>query len=232
MWSQKSAYFLYRAFRRSQRILAKSPLRRTRVINLFGRELRFVSSSEVLPLPLIWYPQFEREHLVAYTDFVQMQSIVHHLATADCPVVVDVGAYHGLYAILLGHIARERGGRVIACEPVPESYDILCRNVAENGLEDTVLCEQLAVGIQNGTAEFSLDRSQSRTLTQTEAESHQATPGLRVEVVTIGELLSRHSLDRISELIIDVEGMELAVLQGIPQGLLIDSIFCELHPYN
>lgn len=232
MLSQKLAYFTFRAFRKSRGLLDRSPLGWTRTMNLYGYELRFVAGSVVTHLPIQWHPQFDREHLVGYTDFVQMQSLMRELRDTSKPIIIDVGAYHGLYAVLLGRIAQEASGRVIALEPDPASFDVLRRNIAANGLDDTVICEQVAVGAERGTAELFSAKSRSRITTRN-AESRSNIPRqTSVDVITLRDIADRHGIDHIHELIIDVEGLELPVLRGIPRDLAIDSIFCELHPYN
>src|SRR5262249_18722168 len=48
---------------------------------------------------------------------------------------LDVGAQTGFYTCLLALLAGETG-RVYAVEPMPASYDMLTRNIAENSFQD------------------------------------------------------------------------------------------------
>ncbi|MBV8120713.1 MAG: FkbM family methyltransferase [Alphaproteobacteria bacterium] len=57
-------------------------------------------------------------------------------------VVIDLGANIGTSTI---PIAQHTGCRVVAVEPVPEIFAVLCRNVADNGLAARVTCIQAAI---------------------------------------------------------------------------------------
>ncbi|HAM49542.1 MAG TPA: hypothetical protein DCP92_02150 [Nitrospiraceae bacterium] len=139
--------------------------------------------------------------------------------------IIDVGAHHGAYAILLGHVVRHRKGRVIAVEPNPESFEILMKNVRLNGLEDVVICEPVAVSDSPGLMNISMQGGESHiTLSMTDI----STP---VEVVTLASILEKHSIEALDLLLIDVEGAELPVLRSFPwQTATVGTLFCELHP--
>lgn len=57
-------------------------------------------------------------------------------------VIVDVGANIGTSTI---PFAMQTGCRILAIEPVPDMFAVLCRNVADNGLERQVTCVQVAI---------------------------------------------------------------------------------------
>ena len=50
---------------------------------------------------------------------------------------LDVGAQTGFYTCLMASRAGP-GGSVVAIEPMPQSFELLARNVAENGYQDRV----------------------------------------------------------------------------------------------
>ena len=144
----------------------------------------------------------------------------------DRPVIIDLGAHHGAYAVLIGQIVRCMNGKVIAVEPNPQSFKILRDNVRLNGLEDVVTCEQVAVSDRSGSMNLLLDDSESRII------SRRPDSSVPVEVITMKWLLDKHQLRSVDLLIIDVEGAELLVLKGFPwQSVSVEKIFCELHPY-
>lgn len=165
--------------------------------------------------------------IVKYADYVQMHAVCNFVSgLRNQPLIIDVGAHHGAYAILLGHIVRPFKGRVIAVEPNPRSYEILTKNVHLNGLEDVVICEQVAVSDRPGSMNLLLDDSQSRIISRRPGSS------VPVEVVTMKWLLDKHKIRSVDLLIIDVEGAELFVLNGFPwKQVNVKKIFCELHPY-
>lgn len=167
--------------------------------------------------------------IVRYGDFVQMHSMVTYVAQLKHPaVIIDVGAHHGAYAIVLGKILQKMGvgGKIIAVEPNPHSFSVLEKNVRLNGLEDTVYCERVAVSDQAGTMNISINDVQSRI-------SNQATSGsVPADVVTLSMLMEKYKIDHVDVLQIDVEGAELLVLKGFPwETKKVGKIYCELHPY-
>jgi FkbM family methyltransferase len=66
----------------------------------------------------------------------------HRRFIAPRDVVIDLGANIGTSTIPM---AQHTGCRVIAVEPVPEIFAVLCRNVADNGLAPRVTCVQAAI---------------------------------------------------------------------------------------
>ena len=66
----------------------------------------------------------------------------HRRFTAPCDVIIDVGANIGTSTI---PFAGQTACRVVAVEPVPEIFALLCRNVTDNGLAPRVVCVQAAI---------------------------------------------------------------------------------------
>jgi FkbM family methyltransferase len=202
-------------------------LRGGRRITAFGE--RF------LVLPTTVFPTYRRKfplprgdcksEIVRYTDFVQLHAICDSVSGIERPIIVDVGAYHGSYAIILAKLVKERGGKIIAIEPDPNSYSIMIGNVRLNQLEDTVICENIAISDQSGQSYLKIDDSQSQL-------SKGISDGPPCIVSTLTQLLCNYSLKKVDLLIIDVEGAELPVLRSYPwESIMVGKIFCELHPY-
>jgi FkbM family methyltransferase len=199
-----------------------------RRINAFGERLRVVPETVFPSYRKLRLPQGEaKSEIVRYADFVQAHAAMNYIATLErAATVVDIGAHHGAYAVLLGKALKKLGGKVIAVEPNPLCFDVLVRNVLLNDLADVVSCEQCAILDRAGIVNISLGDSESRVLGPASAGSVTA------EAVTLEMLIKKHSIAAIDLLIIDVEGAELPVLRGFPWGTTgIGRIFCELHPY-
>ena len=64
---------------------------------------------------------------------------------------LDVGANIGTTALPL---ARDHGYRVLAIEPSPQVFEVLERNVVQNGLGARIACVRAAVAPEPGTAEL------------------------------------------------------------------------------
>ncbi len=168
-----------------------------------------------------------RSEIVRYADFVQMHACCQYLAARPHPTVVEIGAHHGAYAIVLGKVVQRQAGRLLAVEPNPMSFRLLRHNVALNHLEQTVALEQVAVTEKCGMVDLSLQ----------DAESHLVPRGMPASVEVAGEplasILPRHGITAVDLLLIDVEGAELPVLRSFPWDRVpVGRILCEMHPYN
>ena len=142
-------------------------------------------------------------------------------------LVVDVGAYIGLYTIPLAKRAGANG-RVIAFEPDPESRGWLSRNVSLNRLSERVEIHAEALG---ATKKEILFCGGEGPLSQINPD----VPGeMRVKMLTLDEVISGRAVDYMK---IDVEGYEGEVLQGAAR-LMRDparyprKIYVEVHPDN
>ncbi len=141
-------------------------------------------------------------------------------------VIVDVGAFIGLYTIAL---AKRVGppGHVVAFEPEPSTFAWLQRHVALNEVGNKVKLVCAAVGDQVGKIRFSEGL---------ELQSHVAADGETGRAVTATTLDAEFPQERVDLLKIDVEGYEEKVLLGGAR-LLKDvarsprMIYIEVHPY-
>ena len=165
---------------------------------------------------------------VRYGDYVQIHSAFLFLEElSHPPLVVDIGAHHGIYAVLLGKLVQRKKGKLIAVEPNPDAFRILQENVASNGLSDTVICEKSAIMERSGTVRLAVEDDQSHVVWADGPNS------VNVAALSMQELLKKYSVGSVDLLMIDVEGAELNVLRSIEwRSTKVGRIFCELHPYN
>jgi FkbM family methyltransferase len=203
-------------------------LRGGRRLKACGFKYKFLPRTG-LPLTEVFLPRRNAlDGIVKYADHVQMRSLLLYATKlASESIIVDIGAYHGVYAILLGKIVQQNGGKVIAVEPNQDSYKVLQRNVELNLLEDTVICENVAI----------LDREGELSLRSDDSCSYVKVASRDVDNIvsatTLEKLTKKHGITNIDVLIIDIEGAELLALRGFPwETVGVDKIFCELHPYN
>jgi FkbM family methyltransferase len=142
-------------------------------------------------------------------------------------VVVDVGAYVGLYTIAL---AQRTGptGRVYSFEPDPQNCAVLRKHVELNNVSERVEVHQLAVGDKDGFVPFTAGR---------DSQSFVGANSSTSETVRMAKLDTMLPCAGIDVLKVDVEGFEENVLKGA-EVLLADNkrkprvIFIEVHPYN
>ncbi len=100
-----------------------------------------------------------------------------------------------------------------AIQPIPATFRHLAANVALNGLSEQVHCHNLGLSSVQGTLRFSagLD-TMNHVLTE-----HEAVPAIEVPVTCLDDLLAGAVTPVLIKL--DVEGHELAVLQGAARVL-------------
>ena len=117
-------------------------------------------------------------------------------------LVLDVGANVGNHALYLASVAR---ARVIAFEPNAHLCSAMHDSIVRNGLEDLVSVQTLGLGRAKSFAHF--EKSIPENLG---AQALELGDG-DIEVVSLDSL----QFDTVVRMIkIDVEGMELAVIQG------------------
>lgn len=142
----------------------------------------------------------------------------------DEAVVWDVGANLGVYSVLAGAVADE----VIAFEPVPETADRCEANLQLNQADGEVL--QLALADQWGVTELALERDELGTQTPRLGDETDSTT--RTVAIADGDsLLDERDLPSPDAIKIDVEGAEVAALEGL-QTVLSDHaefVLVELH---
>ena len=132
-----------------------------------------------------------------------LQAMAAHLAQND--LVLDVGANIGNHTFYLASVC---GCRIKAFEPNPDLCKPFRQTIALNSLEPQVELYEVGVGEASGHAHFAVHTpenlgGQSLKVEETEASS--------IQVITLDSL---NLQDRVRAIKVDVEGMELAVLEG------------------
>jgi FkbM family methyltransferase len=155
---------------------------------------------------------------------------------ACCPTggsVIDVGANIGITAIMAGLLAGS--GRVIALEPVTETFKFLERNVAQSGLSN-VDCVRAALSSAPGSVDLITRPGSNFAAFVGYEDVLDRYPGYTQDVapaLTMDDLVHEKDLHRIDFIKIDVEGYELEVLAGA-KGALAEfepTVFLEANHY-
>ena len=137
-------------------------------------------------------------------------------AIGEGDVVWDVGAFVGLYTVLS---AKRAGacGTVCAFEPESWAFDVLCRNIRLNRLQN-VRALRFALGADNSQAQLFLNRDDPGVVGSMERSAkHQCGQPITVRrgdhLVAAGEAPVPHLVK------IDVEGAEYQVILGMQDVL-------------
>jgi FkbM family methyltransferase len=131
--------------------------------------------------------------------------LVHFLRRAlpDDGVVVDGGAHIGVLTLLAASLCPR--GTVYAFEPAPATADYLEGNVRANGLANVVV-ERAVLGAVDGEVGFQFEPDYP-------AGSHVGdAPAVRA--VRLDTWAGEHGLDRIDLVKLDLEGAEIAAIEG------------------
>jgi len=120
-------------------------------------------------------------------------------------VIVDVGGNVGNHAVFFGKFCQST---VHSFEPDPEIYQVLEKNIQQNGLSSTVSSYQMALGDDIGHGKMRIRNPLNRAA----SEFHTDEAG-EIALETLDRILES-KLDRLELLKVDVEGMEPGVLKG------------------
>ncbi len=171
----------------------------TSVINVHGHLM------QLSPWQYEYAPEFlAGTYEIGTTRFFELN--VHRGMT-----IVDCGAHVGYYSLLAARLV-EGQGRVYAFEPTPESYSVLVKNIELNGY-DNVVAVRKAVAEKAGIR--ALYESKRRTGTNSLYGTRISSgPPLTVEAITLDEFLESEGWPYVHLIKMDIEGAELAALDG------------------
>jgi FkbM family methyltransferase len=149
-------------------------------------------------------------------EFNDMALLLHFLREEDS--FVDVGANIGSYSVLAAAVCQ---CKVIALEPVPETFKKLERNLRMNRIESLVDARQMAAGESAGSIRFTADLDTANKV----APAGYAGRIIEVPGVPLDALVADFPAAMWK---VDVEGFEEAVLRGAPNVLNQESLLVVL----
>ena len=145
---------------------------------------------------------FERAELAFVERFIQPGM-----------TVLDLGAHHGLYTLLASKRVGA-AGKVYAFEPSPRERKALRQHLILNLCRNVVL-KEFALGNENTASDlFVVDDWAVGCNSLRPPEVTERTSLVRVEVVRLDDWLGEQKIGRVDFVKIDVEGSELAALEG------------------
>ena len=150
-------------------------------------------------------------------------------AVQDGWTVVDIGAGVGDFSILAAY--RHSNVKVFAYEPFPGSYQLLEKNLDQNGLNNVMAFQQAVWGV-GGTLSLDLSGGEPLQMTSHGDESRRDREEvIVVPAVTLQDVLTVQDIERIDLLKLDCEGAEYSILMDSSQEVLnrIDRIIMEVH---
>jgi FkbM family methyltransferase len=144
-------------------------------------------------------------------------NLVNSIVVAGDPCI-DVGANIGYFSMMMAARAGS-SGRVLAFEPVPETYACLQKNAALAAKQGWLL-EPFQKAVSAEAGRVSIQRHEHSTLHQVQKLAHSA-PAASEEItcVSLDQVLKDNSIASVKLLKIDVEGHETQVIAGAMHSL-------------
>ncbi|MEK6959515.1 MAG: FkbM family methyltransferase [archaeon] len=170
--------------------------------------------------------------------FLEAFQHAHHMRITqfsgkDDQIVVDLGANEGYY--LMAMKMTNPCLRIIAAEPVIETFEILKMNVEQNNLQNIELVNK-AVTAKSGKIPFqiipevSVVNATDIAMQGREWLDNKRIHTIKVDSTTLPALFNKYKLKNIDILKLDVEGSELDILKSSAQILKhIRKIVVEYH---
>ena len=198
---------------------------------------------ETVPHDPFWF----RLELLTRQHERETRQLLQRLAKPGM-VALDVGAHVGYYARLLAERVGE-GGRVIAFEPHPRTYELLRRNLRQL---PNVRALQLAASESAGNAQLydylMMSASGSLHFDEALADRQQASVGADdlaprletgfemqrygVKTAAIDDCLDQLGIGRVDLVKMDIEGAELAALRGMKRTIAASPGLALVMEYN
>lgn len=162
-------------------------------------------------------------YLLGTSEPVEQEALARYVRAGS--VVYDIGANIGFYAILAARLTGP-SGRVFAFEPFPESAHRTATNAELNRFEHVSV---ITAAVGSTTRRVHLEIHESATHRVGDADGGGAT--LEVDQIAIDEWRVNYDAPGADVVLIDVEGTEIEVLQGM-LSMLRESrpvVMCEVH---
>jgi FkbM family methyltransferase len=152
-----------------------------------------------------------------WTGFHELKELIflHHYLIPEM-IAIDVGSNIGEYTIFLAK--RLKKGKVIAFEPMPPILSTLRENIAINHFTNV---EIMAVGLadKKGKIEIhELEDDKNEGLSTIYLGNRKSRNTFIIDITTLDSLELK--IDRLDFLKIDIEGAEIAALNGAKETLL------------
>ncbi len=149
--------------------------------------------------------------LIRYGKFEEFEISILKDALKPGMSVLDLGANIGVYSLIAAQSVGPTGS-VYSFEPEPQNFQLLVRNLGENGLSN-VTPLQKAVSSRNGTITLYFDDINFSCASLGKPNVTRDSGGVEVEAITLDSFVQQNSV-RVDFIKIDIQGAEGLFLQG------------------
>jgi FkbM family methyltransferase len=216
LWSKDAPSVAAPTLAHRLRRFARQP-RKAKYFALAGRARRIFPEMPIplrLPFGAWWLAQKGAlDHELMHGSFEDAETRFVQKFLRPGMTVVDVGAHHGLYTLLVSKGVGRRG-KVIAFEPSRRERRRLLRHLRVNACWNVVV-EGCALGDEVGEADLFVVRGcQDWCNSLRPPAVEEGTETIQVCVERLDDVLWRLQVDAVDFIKLDAEGAELSVLQG------------------
>jgi len=150
-------------------------------------------------------------------------------------VVVDAGAFHGLFSVLVSKLVGETG-TIISVEPDKTNLNILKKNIEINKCNNIIVIEK-ALWDKKDTLDFSstgggesslFDLTLGVAATKTVAVPKNSI----VEAISLPEIIQEYKLKKIDFVKMDIEGAELEAIKGCADIIKKQDMYFAIASYH
>jgi FkbM family methyltransferase len=170
------------------------------------------------------------ESFTFYENLIRRDYFTNGIIVKPGFTVVDVGANIGAFSILAASIVGP-SGRVVAFEPMPDTFERLKENVALNDL-DNVECRHAAIDAEEGVITLRTSKKSAYASAHDVNGNASGEAETTAPCLTLERVFEDHRLDRIDLLKVDCEGSEYGIFESLRPELAarIKQIAMEVHP--
>jgi len=175
-----------------------------------------------------------------YTGFYEREVTMwclEHLRNRPPELIVDVGANFGYYPLLFG-LKTAGKTTAIAFEPDPSNFAWLSRNLALNPSLNITAVHEAVSDIGGQLLPFESAKEGHNLFARVPLGSSQknehAAATVEVRSVTLDGYLEQNSIPRVDLTLVDVEGHESRVIEGMAKGIAnrrYRAVMIEFHPW-
>jgi FkbM family methyltransferase len=188
---------------------------------LLNKRYAITVANECLPHPV--HLRLRTSDVCVFEEVI-LNSEYDHVASMAPRSIVDAGANVGLTSVYFAN--RFPDAKIIAIEPEPANFEVLCRNAA---CYPNIVAVQAALWREDTQLSL-IDPGNGAWGFQTSEASAAEGEQLPVEAVTIDSVMKRFGLDRIDVLKIDIEGAEKEVFESSATWIdRVGTIMVETH---
>lgn len=186
-------------------------------VDTICRKLSLIHNNDVFIMPnsiKMYCPLYPwdviQRTIVNTANFFEKDILVELLKyLPEKPTILDIGANIGNHSVFFATIGNAK--KVIAFEPIPETFRMLSNNIKINGLNDVITAYNVGVGSSccDGEIDFMSSDNIGGTSIKILTKKHK----YALNIVSLDQF--KLNLKKIDFIKIDVEGFEIEVLKGM-----------------